>query len=126
MNKKPEDYSEEEWEAICNNCGKCCLFKLQDEESEEIYFTDIICKYFDMENCRCTCYADRCKIVPECLKLNKNNLDKISWIPQSCAYRALLENRPSSAVTTVKGRCVSELDVKEEDWEDHIIDWDDL
>lgn len=126
MNKKLEDYSEEEWEAICNNCGKCCLFKLQDEESEEIYFTDIICKYFDMKNCRCTCYAERCKMVPECLKLNKNNLDKISWIPQSCAYRALLENRPSSAVTTVKGRCVSELDVKEEDWEDHIIDWDDL
>lgn len=126
MKKKLQDYTEEEWESICTRCGKCCLLKLQDEDSGDIYYTDIVCRYFDSENCLCTVYDHRCELVPECIKLTKNNVDKISWMPESCAYRRLFENRPPAPHTTVRGRCISEKLVPEEEWEDHIVDWEDL
>ncbi len=124
--KKPEDYTEEEWEAICNRCGKCCLIKLEDEDSGEIYYTDVICRYFDEKTCSCTEYENRCMLVPECIKLTKDNVDKISWMPASCAYRCLFEDRPRPARQPVSGRVISETRVEEDQLEDHIVDWDDL
>lgn len=94
MPKKLENMTEEEWEAVCNRCGKCCLIKLQDEDSGEIYYTDVVCKYFDFDTCECTQYQNRCTLVPECLKLTKDNVGKIGWMPKSCAYRCLIEGRP--------------------------------
>lgn len=126
MIKKLEDYSEEEWEAICNNCGKCCLVKLQNEDDDEIYYTDVVCQYFDEEKCHCTIYENRCTLVPQCLKLTQNNVDKIAWMPKTCAYRCLFEKRPQPNKKSIKGRCISELMVKEEDLEDHIVEWKDL
>lgn len=126
MKKKLEDYTEEEWEQICAHCGKCCLIKLQDEDSGEIYYTDVVCQYFDNENCLCRVYKQRCELVPECIKLTKDNIDKISWMPDTCAYRRLVENRPQAKKTTIKNRCISEKLVKEEELEDHIVDWEDL
>lgn len=124
--KKLEDYTAEEWEAICNKCGKCCLVKIQDEESDEIYYTDVVCRYFDSKTCNCTEYENRCTLVPECLKLTKDNVDKISWMPKSCAYRCLFENRPLPKRQTISDFCISELLVNEEDLEDHILEQDDL
>lgn len=124
--KKLEEYTQEEWENICDHCGKCCLIKLQDEESGEIYYTDVICRYFDEEKCLCAVYDRRCELVPECLKLTKDNVKNIAWMPRTCAYRRLFENRPPFLKTTVKGRCVSETMVRQEDLEDHIVDWEDL
>lgn len=126
MNKKLEDCTEEEWENICTHCGKCCLIKLENEDDNEIYYTDVVCRYFDEEKCACTIYKERCTIVPECLKLTKDNVDKIKWMPKSCAYRCLLENRPQPVQKPVRGRCISELLVTEEELEDHIVDWEDL
>lgn len=126
MKKKLEDYSETEWENICTNCGKCCLIKLQDEDSGDIYYTNVVCQYFDSEKCLCTVYDRRCELVPECIRLTKDNVDKISWMPDSCAYRRLFENRPPTQKTTIKGRCISEKLVPEDELEDHIVDWDDL
>ena len=126
MIKKLEDYSDEEWEAVCTRCGKCCLLKLEDEDSGDIYYTDIVCKYFDADKGACTVYDQRCELVPNCLKLTKENVDKISWMPDSCAYRRLFEHRPPAEHTTIKGRCVSETEVSEDELEDHIVDWDDL
>ena len=128
MKKKLTDYSSEEWENICNHCGKCCLLKLQDEDTGNIYYTDIICKYYDMENERCSIYEKRCEVVPECLKLTPDNIDKIEWMPKSCAYRRLFEKDSGSPSSTnsIKGRCISEQNVKEDELEDHIIDWEDL
>lgn len=126
MKKKLEEYTEEEWENICNHCGKCCLIKLQDEDTNDIYYTDVVCKYFDEENCKCSVYETRCSLVPECLKLNKDNVDKIAWMPKSCAYRCLFENRPQPVRKPIKGRCISEIMVTEDELEDHIVDWDDL
>ena len=124
--KKLEDYTKEEWENICTHCGKCCLIKLQDEDSGEVYYTDVICRYFDEEKCLCTVYDRRRELVPECLELNKDNVKNISWMPKTCAYRRLFEKRPPCPKTTVKGRCISETMVRQEDLEDHIVDWEDL
>lgn len=125
MSKSLKDYTEAEWENICNHCGKCCLVKIQDEDNDEIYYTDV-CRYMDMETCKCTRYAERCTLVPSCLKLTPENVDKIDWMPKSCAYRALFENRPRPPRQSISGRCVSETVVSDEELEDHIVDWKDL
>lgn len=136
--KKFADFNSTEWESICCNCGKCCLMKLQDEDDDEIYYTNIVCRYFDSSCGKCTEYKNRCTLVPECLKLTPQNIDKISWMPQSCAYRWLFEkgilppwhplltNQPLAAEYSIKNRCVSELLVAEEDFEDHIIEDEEL
>ena len=126
MTKDFRHYTEAEWEAVCNHCGKCCLVKIQDDETEEIFYTDVVCQYLDQESCKCTRYSERCTLVPECLKLTPDNIDKIEWMPKSCAYRALFEGRPKPPRKSVSGRCISEKLVAEEELEDHIVDWDDL
>lgn len=118
--------------------GKCCLFKLEDEDSGEIYYTNVVCRYFDKEHCRCNCYQELLPIGSDLPKLTKDNDDKIGWMPQSCAYRRLAEgkglpeehpllnNGQMAEEHTIKNYCVSELEIDENDLEDHIIeDWDD-
>lgn len=132
--KSLQDFTDNEWESICTNCGRCCQIKLQDEDSDEVYYTDIVCQYFNHETCRCNQYLNRCTLVPECVKLTPDNLDAISWMPRLCAYRILNETgdlpdwhplktqQPLAIEHSVKGRVISEIMVKEEDWEDHIIE----
>lgn len=135
--KKLSEFTEQEWESICMNCGKCCLFKLEDEDSGEIYYTNVVCRYFDRQTCKCTQYANRCQLVPECLKLTKDNVGQIPWMPKTCAYRCLFETNKlpewhplltgkTDDSHTIKNRCISELEVDEQDLEDHIDDWDEL
>lgn len=124
--KKLDDYTQEEWENICRRCGKCCLIKLEDEDNGGVYYTNVICRYFDEQNCACTVYDKRCRLVPECLKLTKENVGVISWMPPSCAYRRLLEGKPPLPVRTVKGRCISETLVDPDRLEEYIVDWEDL
>ncbi len=133
-NKSLAEFTPAEWESICCRCGKCCLIKLQDEDSDDVWYTDLVCHYFNQADCSCSCYDERCKLVPECLKLDIHNVDKIQWMPRSCAYRflyttgtlpdwhPLVTGKPLSAEHSVKNRCTSELLVKEEDWEDHILE----
>ncbi len=123
LNRK---YTTEEWESICCHCGKCCLIKLEDTDSGEVYYTDVICRYFDEEKMCCSVYEKRCELVPACLKLSPDNVDKLVWMPKTCAYRKLFENKFSSTNTTVKGRSIRETDVSEDELEDHIVDWEDL
>ena len=119
-------YSKKEWESICRHCGKCCLIKLEDEQSGKVYYTNVICRYFDEEKMCCSVYNTRCELVPDCLKLSPENVDKLSWMPKTCAYRELFEKVSSPIKTTVKGRVVSEDKVSEEELEDHIVEWEDL
>lgn len=114
------------WEEICRHCGKCCLIKLEDEETGDVYYTDVVCRYFDEEKMCCTVYDKRCELVPTCVRLDRNNVDKLSWMPRTCAYRALFEKESLQCKTTIKGRVVSETAVREEELEDHIVDWADL
>lgn len=85
--------SREEWESLCDGCARCCLIKLEDEESEELYYTSVVCRYLDREQCRCTEYANRTTLVPDCLQVSIDNVDKLYWMPQSCAYRLLAEGK---------------------------------
>jgi len=126
-----------QWEALCDGCAKCCLVKLQDEDTDEIVFTDIVCNLLDQGNCRCTHYAERTKLVPDCVKLTKDNLDKIDFMPPSCAYRLLHEGHDLpdwhplvsgthdsvvAAGMSVKGRVTPEI-MFEGDAEDRVVDW---
>ena len=121
-----KQYTKDEWDNICRRCGKCCLIKLEDEDTGDVYYTNVVCRYFDEEKMCCSVYDKRCELVPTCLKLNQENVDKLSWMPKTCAYRELFENAASPTHTTIKGRVVPETEVTEEELEDHIVDWEDL
>ncbi len=108
------------WEKICNNCGWCCLIKIQDEDTEELCYTKVICKYFDLETSKCTEYNNRCSLVPECLKLTPENVAQIPWMPDCCAYRKLLSQTPEKR-PNANTFCISELEVDEEDLEEYVI-----
>lgn len=130
--------SKDEWEALCDGCAKCCLVKLQDEDTDEVVYTDVACRLLDLGACRCTRYAERKRLVPDCVVLTPDNLARLSWMPSTCAYRLLYEGKdlpawhplvsgdPESvhaAGVSVRGRTVGEADVSEDDLEDHAVDW---
>ncbi len=83
--------SHEEWESLCDGCGKCCLHKLRDEDSDEIVFTNVACRFLDLESCRCTHYRERHRLVPSCIRLSAESLRDLACLPVTCAYRLLLE-----------------------------------
>ena len=130
--------SSEEWESLCDGCARCCLHKLEDEESEEVFYTDVACQYLEQDACRCTEYQDRNRLVPNCVWLTPDDVDTFHWLPTTCAYRLIAEGQalPSwhplvsgsaesvhEAGISVAGRCVSEAFVHDEDFEDRIIHW---
>ena len=123
MTKNLNEIGLQEWEDICQHCGRCCLLKLQDDETDEIYYTNVICRYYDIEKNICTIYDKRCELVPECLKLTPQNVDKLPWMPKVCAYRRLFDdNYQQQNLKPLRGRVVSETMVTEEELEDHITD----
>lgn len=135
--KKPQEFTSEEWESICTRCGKCCQIKLEDEDNGDIFYTDLVCRHFDHETCCCSQYKNRCTLVPTCLKLTPENWNTIPWIPQDCAYNILnktgnlpewhplVSGQPLPSERSVKGKVVSENLVPEDEWEDHIIEDED-
>lgn len=125
-----------EWEALCDGCGRCCLVKIEDEESGDLALLDVACKLLDIDSCRCSDYANRFTEVAECTKLTRENLYEFDWLPSTCAYRRLGEGRrlagwhPLVAGSdrrmhrkgiSVRAIAVSERDVDEDDLESHII-----
>ncbi len=137
--RKPLDkMSQAEWEALCDGCGKCCLNKLEDEDSGEVALTRIACRLLDDTTCRCAHYENRHQFVPDCIVLKPSNLDTHAyWMPQTCAYRLLWEGKPlpawhplvtgdadsvHAAGVSVQHRTLSEFDIPEDDWEEHIIE----
>lgn len=83
-----------EWEALCDGCGKCCMSKLIDDDTDEIYYTTVACRLFDADSCRCSDYENRQQKVSDCVKLTPQNVGEIAWLPTTCAYRLLNENKP--------------------------------
>jgi uncharacterized cysteine cluster protein YcgN (CxxCxxCC family) len=85
--------SDAEWESLCDGCGRCCLVKLEDEDTGEILYTDISCRLFDAGTCRCSDYAHRDAEVPDCVRLTPEAVRKLSWLPPTCAYRLVADGR---------------------------------
>jgi len=133
-----ERMNRQEWEALCDGCGKCCLNKLEDEDTGEVALTNVACRLLDDATCLCSQYDIRHQFVPECIVLTpKTILDNLYWLPQTCAYRLVHEKRPlydwhplisgnsetvHLAGVSMQYRTLSEFDIADEDWEDHIIE----
>ena len=128
----------QEWEALCDGCGRCCLVKLEDEDTGELHFTDVVCRFLDTQTCRCTAYEERLKRVPDCLQVSEDIARRYDWLPSSCAYRRLArgESLPVwhplltgtrttvvDAGVSVRNKVISEVLVSEEDLEEHIVQW---
>ena len=127
-----------EWEALCDGCGKCCLNKIEYEDTGEVAFTRIACRLLDGESCRCTHYEIRRQFVPDCVQLSPGTIGDIAyWMPSTCAYRLRHEGRPLAdwhpllsgdaesvhrAGQSVRGWTVPEFEIDEDDWDDHIIE----
>ena len=134
--KPLEAMSREEWESLCDGCGRCCLHKLRDEESGELSFTNVACRLLDLGTCRCKDYAARKRRVPDCVGLTAEALREIDWLPPSCAYvrvakgldlawwHPLVSGDPESvhrAGVSVRGRAIGERHAGP--FEHHIVDW---
>lgn len=131
-----EELTAEEWEALCDGCGQCCLLKFQDEESGELAVLNLACELLDVHSCRCSDYEHRLERVPECTRLTPERVEEFRWLPHSCAYRRVAEGRklarwhpllsgdPERAHrkgVSVRSFAVTSRGVPEEQYEDHII-----
>jgi uncharacterized protein len=87
------EMSAAEWESLCDGCGKCCLSKIEDEDTAEIFYTSVICRLFDEGTCRCTDYANRSIKVPDCVTLDVENITELSWLPKTCAYQLVMDGK---------------------------------
>lgn len=138
--KSLQEMTQREWESLCDGCGKCCLHKLEDEDTGEVFYTRVVCRYLDQEACRCTVYDKRKKLVPDCVILKPDNLEDLDWMPGTCAYRLLHEGKPLpvwhpllsgnrdaiiASDITVTGKVISEEFVHESGFEEHLIEWAD-
>lgn len=85
-------FSEEEWELLCDFCALCCLYKIRDDDTNEVFYTKIMCPFMNKETKHCNCYYDRFDKMPTCAKISVKTLPKIAaWLPKNCAYRCLYE-----------------------------------
>lgn len=132
--KSLSEMTESEWESLCDGCGQCCLNKLIDADTDEIYFTNVACNLLNIKTCQCRHYERRFEFEPDCIKLTRENLDSFEWLPKTCAYRVLRDGEPlpdwhplvtgskaamHKAKISVRHIAVPESQMTE--WEDHIL-----
>ena len=91
--KTLDELSHAEWESLCDGCGQCCLHKIEDVDSQKYYCTNIACKLLDLQTARCKDYKNRQQYVPDCVALTPKMVKNLGWLPESCAYRRLSENK---------------------------------
>lgn len=87
------DMTPAEWESLCDGCGRCCLVKLEDEDSGDIAYTDVACRLLDCDSCRCSDYPNRQAQVPDCVRLTPEAVLEIGWLPPTCGYRLVAEGK---------------------------------
>ena len=140
LTKSLGEMSEPEWESLCDGCGRCCMNKLEDEDTGEVVFTRVSCKMLDTATCRCSDYSNRFQHVPDCISVRPLDEQKLSWLPSSCAYRLLSEGKPLEKWhPLVSGRadsvfesgismqhlCLNETSVPFDELIRHVIVWGD-
>lgn len=136
--KTLEEMTTEEWESLCDGCAKCCLHKIEDEDSGQVYFTNVACRLLDLHTSRCQDYAHRTEKVKDCTDLTPEMVRSISWLPASCAYRRLAEGRKlawwhplisgdpntvQQAGISVCGRVIPESQADLDMLEEMVVDW---
>ncbi|HEX7080909.1 MAG TPA: YcgN family cysteine cluster protein [Gammaproteobacteria bacterium] len=136
--KRLHEMSDEEWESLCDGCARCCLRKLEDADTGEIYYTDVACRLLDLRRCRCRHYGARLRLVADCVDLRRAPPDAFRWMPSTCAYRKIAEGKPLEwwhplvsgdpetvhlAGVSVRGRAISERHVHERDVDERVVDW---
>ena len=136
--KRLEEMTPEEWEALCDGCGKCCLNKIEDIDTGEILPTNVACRLLDLGTCRCTNYAERKRLVHDCVVLRPENVRQIAWMPTTCAYRLVAEGQDLAwwhplvsgdpetvhqAGVSVRGRVISERRLAKP-LADYVVDWE--
>ena len=136
--KELHDLTKKEWESLCDGCAKCCLVKLQDEESDEVAYTNVVCQYLNFENCHCTEYKQRNELVPHCVWLKPEMIDEFFWLPTTCAYRLIAEGKDlaswhplisgdadsvHTSGNSIKDKVYSEENIHSDDLEEYIIHW---
>ncbi|MDD7909154.1 MULTISPECIES: YcgN family cysteine cluster protein [Pseudovibrio] len=136
--KTLEQMTPEEWESLCDGCGRCCLNKLEDWDTGDIYWTNVACTLLDGHTCRCIKYERRFETVPDCVQLDPETVRNLKWLPPTCAYRLvrdghdlywwhpLVSKDPETvhaAGISVRGKTVSEDGMEPEDYEDHLVYW---
>ena len=133
-----EELDKEEWEALCDGCALCCLHKLEDEDTGDIAITDVCCEYLDLDQCRCTDYENRHKVVPDCVPFNAETARAFYWLPDTCAYRRLAEKKElpywhylisgdktmvHNLQVSARDQSVSEKLVHPDLWQERVIRW---
>lgn len=136
--KKLAEMNEVEWESLCDGCGRCCLNKLEDWDTGEIYWTNVACRLLDCETCRCSDYENRFDEVPDCMRVDLEMVETVTWLPPTCAYRLVAEGKDlypwhhlvcgdrqavHRAGISVRGRVIPEAGMQPEDYEDHLVTW---
>ena len=137
--KKLEEMTAEEWESLCDGCAKCCLVKVQYDNSDMVYYTDLACNLLDIETCRCSDYEHRAELEPSCAILTPQKAHDFKWLPKTCAYRLIAEGKPlkrwhhlvcgdpervHTAGISIRNKVIHEKDIDPEDLEDHIGKYD--
>ena len=132
------DMNENEWESLCDKCGKCCVIKLEDFDTQEVHYTNVSCKLLCEKSASCKDYENRKSIVPDCIILSPDNLKNLKWMPETCAYKLLNEgkNLPYwhpllsgndkeivNSGNSVKNRVTNENEIKIKDLPDYIFNW---
>lgn len=138
LDKPLAEMSKSEWESLCDGCAKCCLHKLEDADSGEVFYTKVRCRYLDEQRCRCTDYPNRSVIVPNCVQLRADNLAALDWLPSTCAYRLLAHQQPlpdwhplvsgdpdsvHQSGVSIRGRAISDEYVHPDGYDEHIVHW---
>ena len=134
--KKLSEMSLQEWDSLCDGCAKCCLHKLEDQDSGDLSYTDVACRLLNIGACSCENYVERTFVVPDCIELMPTNLNVLRWLPPTCAYRLINEGKElywwhhlvsgdredvHKERVSVRGRAVPER--RAGDLEDHIVHW---
>ena len=138
LEKSLAELSSTEWESLCDGCAKCCLHKLEDEDSGEVFYTKVRCRFLHERTCRCTDYANRSTLVENCIDLRSADWSTLDWLPSTCAYRLRANDQPlpqwhplvsgnADSVhrhgVSIRGRAISDEYVHPDGYDEHIVQW---